>query len=477
MYNIMLAHFDESEELFLKNSTKDMTVGSPLKAIISFIIPMLGGILFQQFYNMVDTMVIGQWIGNEALAGVGSTGSINFMIVGFCTGLGMGFTIPLSHAFGAKDFGTLRKFLANTIYVSVALVSVITVLVSVFCRDILVIMDTTPECMEYAYNYIFIIFLGLPVLYAYNLLASIIRAMGDSKTPVIFLMISAALNIVLDIISVGIMNMGVAGPALATVISQLVSVILCLIYMIKKFDILRFEREDLKLDFKKIGTSLSMGLAMGLQTSITAIGSVLLQRSVNNLGTSFVAAMTAGQKVGSFAVCPYEAIGGTMASYVGQNTGIGNAKRIKQGVSWALIIGAVYGIIAFLVLFFFGDKLSLLYLEKTTNMDIVKNAHLYLIVHSASYLLVAGVNTLRFAIQGMGYSSLAIFAGILEMVARGALGLFIIPKFGYIAACFSGTLAWLLADLFLIPAFLILVKRIRPQSAVMSQSAVDNAEV
>lgn len=460
----------------MKESTKDLTVGSPLKVIIAFIIPMLGGILFQQFYNMVDTMVIGKWIGNEALAGVGSTGSINFMIIGFCNGLGMGFTIPLSHAFGAKDYGTLRKFIANTIYISIVLISVITVVVSVFCRDILVLMDTTEECMEYAYAYIFIIFLGIPVLYAYNLLASIIRALGDSKTPVLFLMISAGINVVLDLISVGLFDMGVAGPAIATVVSQLVSVILCFIYMKKKFDILKFERDDFKLDFKKIGTSLTMGLSMGLQTSITAIGSVILQRSINNLGTSMVAAYTAGQKVNSLMACPYEAIGGTMASYVGQNTGVGNAKRIKQGISCTLLIGIAYGLLSFLVLFFFGDKFALMYLEKT-DMSIVENAHLYLMIHSASYIFLTFVNTLRFAIQGMGYSSIAIFSGVSEMIGRGAFGLFIIPKLGYISACFAGTFAWVLADMFLIPTYLILLKRIRKRSEAMSQSFVDKANV
>ena len=205
----------------MKSSTKNMTVGSPIKLIVGFAVPMLLGMLFQQFYNMVDTMVIGKWLGIDALAGVGSTSSISFMIVGFCTGLGTGFAIPMAQSFGAKDYSSLRKFVANAVWLSLALLSVLTVLVCVFCRDILVRMKTPEEIIGYAYNYIFVIFAGLPVMYAYNLLAAIMRALGDSKSPVIFLVISAFLNIVLDIISVRALGMGVEGPALATIISQI----------------------------------------------------------------------------------------------------------------------------------------------------------------------------------------------------------------------------------------------------------------
>lgn len=448
----------------MKNSTKDMTVGSPLKLIIGFAVPMLLGILFQQFYNMVDAMVIGKWIGTEALAGVGSTSSINFMIVGFCTGLGTGFAIPVAQSFGAKDYSALRRFIANTVWVSIVLVSVLTVIVSIFCRDILVLMLTPKDVFEYAYDYIFIIFVGLPVLYAYNLLAAIIRALGDSKSPVFFLIISAGLNIILDIISVGVLDMGVRGPALATVISQSVSVILCFVYMRKKFDVLNFQKGEWRPDVKKMFTSLSMGVPMGLQYSITAIGSVIFQRSVNELGTVYVAALAAAQKVGSLATCPYEALGGTMATYAGQNTGVGNTKRIHKGVLCAVVIGAIYWILAFIVLFFFGDKISLLYLD-AKEIEIIKNAHLYLIVHSASYILLNLVNNLRFSIQGMGYSMFAILAGVLEMIARGFLGIVLIPAFGYTAACFSGTIAWLLADMFLVPAYFLCVRALKKRYA------------
>lgn len=384
----------------MKNSTKDMTIGSPLRLIIGFAVPMLLGILFQQLYNMVDAMVVGKWIGTEALAGVGSTSSINFMIVGFCTGLGTGFAIPVSQSFGAKDFSSLRRFVANTIWVSVFLISILTVVVSVFCRDILVLMLTPNDILNYAYDYILIIFIGLPVLYAYNLLAAVIRALGDSKSPVFFLIISAGLNIILDIISVGIFKMGVRGPAIATVISQSVSVILCFIYIRKKFDILKIRKEEWHPNFRKILSLISMGLPMGLQYSITAIGSVVFQTSVNALGTTAVAVVAAAQKVGSLFACPYEALGGTMATYAGQNTGIGSTKRIHKGMICAIIIGACYGLAAFIILFFFGDKISLLYLD-AKEAEIIKNAHMYLIFHSASYVLLNLVNNLRFTIQGI----------------------------------------------------------------------------
>jgi putative MATE family efflux protein len=320
----------------MKKLTRDMTSGSPMGHILAFALPMMLGIIFQQFYSMVDTMVVGKWIGVEAIAGVGSTGSVNFMIIGFCNGLGTGLAIPVARAFGAKDYSAMRRYVTNALWISIALCAVVTAVVSVFCMDILKLMQTPSDIIGHAYNYIFIIFLGIPILYAYNLLASILRALGDSKSPVYFLIVAAIVNIVLDVISVVVLKMGVEGPALATLISQLISAILCFVYMIKKFDVLKIQKDEWRPEKRRIGVLLSMGIPMGLQYSITAIGTVVIQMAVNGIGTAAVAAVAAANRIAGLVVCPYDALGSTMATFAGQNAGVGDCKRIKKGVLSAM---------------------------------------------------------------------------------------------------------------------------------------------
>ena len=437
-----------------------MTVGSPTKLILGFALPMLLGMLFQQFYSMVDAIVVGKWIGTEALAGVGSTGSINFLILGLCNGIGSGFAIPVSQRFGAKDFDSLRKYVANAIWASLMLVIPITVIVSIFTRDILVLMQTPADVIEYAYGYIFVIFLGIPIAYIYNLFAAIIRALGDSKSPVIFLIIAALLNIVLDIISVGVLDLGVYGPAIATLISQGISALLCFFYMRKRFDILHLGKEDLKLEWNRIGTLLSIGLPMGLQYSITAIGTVVLQWAVNGLGTAAVAAMAAGGKVNAFFAIVLDALGITMATYAGQNTGCGKLKRIDRGLFSAMVIGAIYSVIAVTVLYFFGQNIAMIFLD-ADEVSILEDVGFLLVAVSAFFVLLAVVNNFRFTIQGMGFSVLAIVSGVLEMIARTWIGFGFVGIFGFKAACFASPLAWVFASAFLIPAYFLCRKRLK----------------
>lgn len=442
----------------MKNKTKSLTVGSPTKLILSFAVPMLLGLLFQQFYNMADAIIVGKWLGVEALAAVGSVGSINFMVVGFCIGVCSGFAIPVAQCFGAEDFSRLRKFVANSVWLSVLFAGVMTVTVCIFCRPILEIMKTPTNIIDDAYKYIFAIFLGIPVTYLYNLLSGIIRALGDSKSPVYFLLISSVINIVLDIVSIGVFGMGVLGPAVSTVISQAISGILCLVYIIKKFEVLHVKKHEWKIDKSCIMPLLSAGLPMGLQYSITAIGSVILQTSVNTLGSDYVAAVTAGGKVSMFFCCPFDALGGTMATFAGQNIGAKKPTRIKRGIRSAIAIGAVYSVLAAVVLCLFGDTIALLFMD-SDNVAILASVQKFLTVNSLSYILLALVNIVRFCIQGMGYSSLSIVSGVSEMIARGVMGFVLVPMFGYAAVCFANPLAWLMADMFLIPAFIYCFKR------------------
>ena len=441
------------------SSAKDMTVGSPMKLILGFAVPLLFGFLFQQFYSVVDTIIVGKTLGVNALAGVGATGSVNFLVIGFCMGVCNGFAIPVAQKFGAKDYVTMRKFIANSVWLSAAFAVVMTVLVSVFCRQILTLMRTPEDIFEDAYIYILIIFIGIPATYLYNILSGIIRAIGDSKTPLVFLVISSVLNIGLDLLLIMVFKMGVAGAAVATVLSQLISGILCLIYLVYKFEILRVQKDEWKMDLHLMVILCSMGVPMGLQYSITAIGSVILQTAVNTLGSVAVAATTAGSKVSLFFCCPYDALGSTMATYGGQNVGAKRLDRIGKGLLSCSILGIVYSIAAFVVMYFFGDKFALMFLD-AGETEILQNAQMMLVINSAFYIPLTFVNVIRFLIQGMGYSTFAILAGVFEMVARTLAGVFLVPEFGYIGACFASPLAWIFADLFLFPAYFSVMKRL-----------------
>lgn len=434
------------------DTTKDMTQGSPMKLILGFSIPLLFGFLFQQFYNVMDTIIVGRVLGVNALAGVGSTGSLNFLIIGFCMGVCNGFAIPLAHKFGAKDYSGMRRFIANGMWLSILFSAVMTIATAVFCREMLMAMKTPDDIFSYAYSYIFIIFLGIPATYLYNMLSGIIRAMGDSKTPLVFLTLSSFLNIALDLICIISLRMGVAGAAVATVVSQAVSGVFCLIYMIKKFPLLRMEKEEWKVNIQYMRTLCGMGIPMGLQYSITAIGSVILQAAVNTLGAAAVASVTAAGKVGMFFCCPYDALGSTMATYGGQNVGAKKPERLGQGIKASMIIAAVYSAFALLIAYLFGAELSSLFVDRA-DAQLLADARMLLIINSIFFIPLAVVNVVRFLIQGMGFGVLAITAGVCEMVARSLAGMLLVPAFGFIGVCFASPLAWIFADAFLIPAY------------------------
>lgn len=434
------------------NKTKDLTTGSPMKLILGFAAPLLFGFLFQQLYNVVDTIIVGQFLGVKALAGVGATGSVNFMIVGFCMGVCNGFAIPVAHKFGAKDYEGMRRMVANSVWLSGVFAVVMTAAVTVFCRDILRLMHTPEDIFEYSYLYIFIIFCGIPATYLYNLLSGIIRSMGDSKTPLMFLLLSSGLNIGLDLLFILMFQMGIAGAAVATVASQLISGLLCLFYMKRKFEIMQIAKEEWRVDFGLMRTLCGMGVPMGLQYSITAIGSVILQTAVNSLGSTAVASVTAAGKVSMFFSCPFDALGSTMATYGGQNVGAKKLDRLGQGLLSCSILGIGYALLAFVVLFFFGDFFTGLFVS-AENAEIAAYARRMLLANAMFFIPLAFVNIIRFMIQGMGFSMFAVLAGVFEMAARALVGLFLVPALGFTGACLASPLAWIFADAFLVPAY------------------------
>ena len=440
--------------------TRDMTEGSPMRVILGFFVPMLFGLLFQQLYNMADTIIVGKCLGVQALAAVGSTGSINFMIIGFCLGVCSGFAIPVAQKFGEKNESALRRFVANSGWLALIFSAVMTTAVCILCRNILVWMDTPEDILEGAYSYIFVIFLGIPAIYLYNLLSCTIRSLGDSTTPLFFLLFSSVLNVALDFFTILVLKMGVAGAGWATITAQAISGLLCLAYMRKKFAILRMQGDEWRPNAHYMKILCEMGIPMGLQYSITAIGSVILQTAVNSLGSMAVAAVTAGSKISMFFCCPFDALGSTVATYGGQNVGAGKLDRIGQGLRACLLLGIGYAVVAFLVLYLFGGKIALLFVD-TGEAELLANTRLFLLGNSALYIPLVFVNVVRFMIQGLGFSRFAILAGVCEMVARSFVGFVLVPMFGFIAVCFASPIAWVAADLFLVPAYCHVMKQLR----------------
>ncbi len=442
------------------SSAKDLTSGSPMRLILGFFVPLLLGLLFQQFYSMVDTVVVGKYLGVDALAGVGSTGSVNFLVLGFCIGVCSGFAIPVAQKFGEKDMEGLRRYVGNILWLSVIASVVMTGVTVLLCKKILLWTNTPEEVFSQAYDYIVIIFWGIPVTILYNTLSGIIRSLGDSRSPLFFLVFSSLLNVGLDLLCIIRFQMGVAGAAWATVLSQLISGLLCLGYMLRRFDMLRLDRDALKFRGDYVKRLCGMGIPMGLQYSITAIGCLILQAAVNSLGPVSIAAMTAGGKVGNLMCCPLDAMGGTMATYGGQNLGAGRLDRIHRGLKDCILLGVVYSVIAFVVLWFFGDNLSMLFLD-AGETEILRKSQEFLVLNSAFYIPLALVNIIRFLIQSIGYSQMAVFAGVFEMVARSGVSLLLVPVIGYTAVCIASPAAWILADCFLIPAYILGMKKLR----------------
>ena len=443
-----------------KSSMQDMTVGNPTSLILKFFFPLLFGMLFQQFYNLVDTAIVGKFLGSQSLAAVGATGSINFLVLGFCMGVCSGFSIPVAQKFGAKDETGLRRFVANSVWLSIAFAVVMTAAVCIYCRRILIFMDTPADILEGAYSYIFVIFLGIPVTYLYNLLSGFMRALGDSRTPLMFLIFSSLLNIGFDLLAILILHLGVGGAAGATVLAQLISGVLCLFYMKKKFPILHIKKKEWHLNGHCIARLCSMGIPMGLQYSVTAIGSVILQISVNRLGSAIVAAITSGGRLSMFLCCPFDAMGSTMATYTGQNLGAKKLSRVDRGIFSCSRLALIYSLAAFVLVLLFGRYMALL-LVKSSETELIHLIRTFLLWNGAFYFPLALVNIVRFTIQGLGFGKLAILAGVCEMLARSAVGYFFVPRFGFTAACTASPVAWILADLFLIPAYFLVVRHLK----------------
>lgn len=433
--------------------TKDLTSGSPLKVILLFSLPLVLGNLFQQFYALADTIIVGRFCGVGALASVGATGSVNYLILGFVIGVCNGFAIPIAQLFGARDYKDLRRHVANAAWLCMASSVVLTISTVALTRPMMQLMQTPDDIIDGAVIYIGWIFAGIPFIFLYNMVAAIMRALGDSKTPLYFLILTSALNIGLDLLFIVPFHFGVLGAALATDISQVISGVLSFIYLRRNFDVLKMEKDDLAFSKKACIRLLGIGVPMGLQCSITAIGSVIMQWAVNVLGSTAVAAVTAAGKTQGLLTVPMESVGTAMATYAGQNLGASRMDRVRQGVNSAMLIILIYGVASAFVLHFTDVQIMGLFLDTAKEVDIVAMGREYLFWNSVFFVPLGALIVWRYSIQGLGFSSLAMLAGVAEMVARTAVAIVLVPILGYFGAELSNPAAWIAACLFLYPAY------------------------
>ena len=433
--------------------TKDLTSGSPLKVILLFSLPLVLGNLFQQFYALADTIIVGRFCGVSALASVGATGSVNYLILGFVIGVCNGFAIPIAQLFGARDYSDLRRHVANAAWLCIAGSVVLTISTVALTRPMMQLMQTPDDIIDGAVIYIGWIFAGIPFIFLYNMVAAIMRALGDSKTPLYFLILTSALNIGLDLLFIIPFQMGVLGAALATDISQVISGVLSFIYLSRKFDVLKMQKSDFAYSKKARARLLGIGIPMGLQCSITAIGSVIMQWAVNVLGSTAVAAVTAAGKTQGLLTVPMESVGTAMATYAGQNLGASRMDRVRQGVNSAMLIILIYGVASAFVLHFTDVQIMSLFLDTAKEVDIVAMGREYLFWNSVFFVPLGALIIWRYTIQGLGFSSLAMLAGVAEMVARTAVAIVLVPILGYFGAELSNPAAWIAACLFLYPAY------------------------
>ena len=428
----------------MKSAQSDMTSGSPMKIILWFTLPIFIGNVFQQFYNMADAVIVGKFVGNNALAAVWSTGTIMFLINGFVIGMTAGFTVLTAQKFGAGDERGIRKSVTGAAWLSLIVGLILTAAFMVFMKPLLTLMNTPADILDDAYAYIMIISGGILAQMLYNLLASVLRALGNSRVPLYFLILSAVLNIVLDLVFVIVFQMGAAGAAVATIISQGVSGLLCLVYIGKKVQLLRMTKEDWKPKTTLLSAQLKVGIPMALQYSITAIGTMMVQSSLNILGSTLVAAYTAAGKIEQVVTQAYIAMGTTMATYGAQNMGAGDVPRIRQGFKACTIIGIVYSFIAAAFVMTAGKYMTYLFVSEDVG-TIMNSVDIYLKCVGIFFIPLAVVNIYRNGIQGLGYGLLPMTAGIAELIGRGVVAVIAAGQRSYLGVCLASPAAWILA--------------------------------
>mgnify|MGYP002797058161 FL=1 len=441
----------------MKTAQYDMTAGNPTKIILNFTLPIFIGNVFQQFYNMADAVIVGKFVGTKALAAVGSTGTIMFLIYGFVGGMTAGFTVLTAQKFGAGDLPAMRRTVAGASFLSLIIGLILTASFMILMRPWLHLMNTPSDIYADAYAYIMIISGGILAQMLYNLLASILRALGNSKVPLYFLILSALLNIALDLFFIIVFHMGAAGAAIATIISQGVSGLLCLLYIIKKVPVLHMTREDWHPTGVLLKKQIQIGIPMALQYSITAIGTMMVQSSLNILGSTLVAAFTAASKIEQVVTQAYVALGTTIATYGAQNMGAGNIPRIRKGFCSSTTIGILYSFAAAALVMTVGKYMSYLFVSEDVAL-IIDSVDIYLKCVGAFFIPLTIVNIYRNGIQGLGYGLLPMMAGVAELIGRGIVAVIAARQRSYLGVCLASPAAWVLAAALLLVMYFYIMK-------------------
>ena len=429
-----------------------LTTGRPWRVILAFSIPLLIGNVVQQLYQVVDTIVVGRELGVNSLAAVGATGSLLFLLLGFAWGMTSGFAIPTAQAFGAKDDAGVRRSVATGTLLAAAASILITVGGPLLAGPVLMLLQTPPELLPEATLFTQVSFLGGGATMFFNYLSAIIRAIGDSKTPLIFLTIACALNVVLVVVLVGPVGWGVAGAALATVVSQAVSVLLCLVFVRRRMPVLHVRREDWKITRNDIADHLRLGLPMGFQASIIAIGTLVVQVALNMLGAEAVAAYTTASRVDSLATALLASLGLAVSMYVAQNFGGRRPDRIRAGVKQAIWMTIIASAVLGAVLIAFGTNLVRLFVGEGSD-EVVELAHLMLIINGSTYALLGVLFVLRGALQGLGQAMIPTITGTVELFMRVGAAVALGAVLGFGGVALSNPLAWVGAVVILIPAY------------------------
>lgn len=410
--------------------------------IFTFAIPLVAGNIFQQLYLLVDTLIVGRFLGVSALAAVGCVGGLMFLMVGFVLGFTNGLAIYTGQRFGAGDMEGVRKSAAACLAISAGMAVILTGLGIITARPMLIFMQTPPEVLDMAYSFISIIYGGIAVTIVFNMMMNFIRALGDSRTPLYFLVFSTIANILLEIIFIPVMGWGIAGAAAATVICQIMSAVLCFSYIVKKMPQLRVGRDDWHLSRHFIWQHLRIGLPMGFQASIIALGAIILQISLNDLGELAIAAYAAAQKIDMIAVMPMMSFGMAMAAYTAQNHGAKKFDRIDKGVNKCILMSGGFALFIGFILINFGPAM----LEQFVGSEetqVIEYGHLYLIVNGISYIILSLLFIYRFTLQGLGQSVVPTIAGVMELLMRVVAAVVLVNTWGYIGACLANPLAWI----------------------------------
>lgn len=437
----------------MKKTAINLTDGPILRSIIAFAIPIIISNIFQQLYNTADIIIVGRFLGQDSLAAVGATAAIFELIVGFALGVGNGMGIIIARHYGARNHRLLKRAVASTIVIGAVLSLLVAVIGSIGMFPLLRFLGTPESIIDQSYAYISIVVLGIAVTFAYNLCAGLLRAVGDSQAALYFLILAAIVNVILDIFCITQLHMGVAGAAVATIIAQGISAILCFVYIKKRVNFLVPSRKDFVRDDELYLDLLSQGLAMGLMSSIVSLGSVMLQSSINALGPVIISAQTSARRIFSFSTLPFAAIAAAMTTFTSQNLGAEKPHRIAKGFRQASLVAIGWALFAFVFLFFVSPWLNQL-ISGSSDPALLDNAALYNRIGSAFYIPLALLLILRNSLQGLGQKSAPLLSSFIELAGKVLFVIFIIPHTGYLGVILCEPILWVLMTIQLSYSFL-----------------------